>query len=143
MSGAFKIVGVKDDGHRAVIDKMNVHHGAEFSGGLDEAGTATFAAIGVKGELGDGQDGANRVEDGAVHFAVVVIEYAEVDGLAGEKPGVLLRVVFGDTDKDYESVIDGSNDVAVNGDMGVSRSLYYQTQWWFRSMECSVLWAGP
>ena len=125
VSRTFEIVGVEDDSDRAVIDEVYVHHGAELSGGdlhtmlpefgveniielfaefgpggFDETGATPFATVGVKGELGDGQDVANRVEDGAVHFAVVVIEYAEVDGLAGQEPGVLHRIVFGYADDD-------------------------------------------
>ena len=76
-------VCVQDDGHRAVVDEVYVHHGAELSGGdlhtmlpefgveniielfaefgpggFDETGAGRFATVGVHGDLRDGEDGA-------------------------------------------------------------------------------------
>ena len=68
-------------------------------GGLDEAGATALAAVAVQGELRDGEHATADVEHRAVHFALVIGEYAQVSALFSAEAQRLVVVARAETDE--------------------------------------------
>ena len=100
-------------------------------GGADIGGAAAAAGIAVKGELGDGEDAAARVQEGSVHDAVFIVEDPEVGDLLRHVFQVVFRIFRGNADEDHEAGADGADGLAVHGDGGGSDTLDYAAHGWF------------
>lgn len=87
---------------------------------VEEAGTATFACVGVEGELGDHQHGvrgalACQIANRAVHTAISVLEDAQIDRLFRQAAAEPFGVVVGHADQRQQAWADLANDLVVNG----------------------------
>ena len=70
------------------------------AGGLIETGSAALAAIAVEGELRNAQNTAADIEYGAVHFALVVGENAQVDAFICAEAQGFVVVAGAESDKE-------------------------------------------
>lgn len=145
--------GVEPDGDWAVVDEGDLHVCAEdaggdgevgfcgeggaelvaewgggiWSGGADEGWAVSFFYGGEEGELGDDEEAAGDVSDGAVHEAGVVGEDAEPCDFAGEPRDVFGAVGFFDADEEEEALADGGVGGLIDGDGGGQNPLEEDT----------------
>lgn len=143
-------MGVHDDGDGAVVDEGDLHVGAETAGedglaeeggeagdeffvhgngevgtrGMDIARAVALAGGGHEGELADHHDAAvGDICHGEVHHSLGIVEDAQLDDLLAEVLDVLVGVGILDAYEYHQSLVDGGDHGAVNGDGGLFATL--------------------
>ena len=78
---------------------------------------AAAPGIAVQRELGDGKDTAPRIQDGAVHDAVLIVKDPQVRNLFRHVFHIGFRIIDGDADEDHKSGADlpGEDSFRCNG----------------------------
>ena len=84
--------------------------------GVVEAGSASLAAIAIKGELGDDEKTSSSIEDAAIHFPGVIVEDPQVEDFRGEEFGVGCGVELRDAEQHEKSGIDLAHDSSIDRD---------------------------
>lgn len=88
-------------------------------------GTVAFLGGGVEGELADNQYLAVCFKNGFVHYAVFVIENAQVDYLLAKPVDIFFSIGFFDAYEYHEALSNGGFAGSVDGDGSVSGTLYH------------------
>lgn len=83
----------------------------------------TFTAIAVEGKLRNHEERAVNVGDRSIHFALSVIENAQVSNFIGKRLGIRFIVLLADSQKDAQAPTDLSNDLVAHGDARFGDSL--------------------
>lgn len=93
--------------HRQVRAELLVHwHGKVGLGGMDVARTVSLARACHQRELADNQNAhLRKVGDGAVHYALLVVEDAHCCDLATEVVDILFCVTVFDAEKQHQALI--------------------------------------
>lgn len=143
---------VQDEGHRAVVDQIHLHPGAEAAGldgeaglpesghqlvhkwlgdlrrgGAVEGGSAAPGEGAGQGELGNDQEpgaGPGRVQ---VHPALAVLEDAQVGELLRRRGGPVGAVLRLHPHQDEETPADPPHGLAVHANLGLRHPLQDQT----------------
>src|SRR3984893_2542336 len=143
-----RFFGIEEDCDRTFIDQLHGHHSLKYSAahrdtkglqgfaeflvelfgkcgraGGNEGGAALAACVAIQSELRDHQRGALCVEDGAVHFALIVLEDAEIADFfwQGARHGRGVGVAY--AEKDHQAESDFTCDAALDGDFGAADPL--------------------
>src|SRR5271154_236820 len=127
-AGALKhLVGIEQDGDRAVVHKLEGHMRLKYSGfdaqvqrlqrahkflvaclalvgrsRLQETWTPLAARVAVQRELRYGQYGAARVEKREVHLALGVVEYSQLNDFLGHRGCRFGRIFASHGNQDHE-----------------------------------------
>ncbi len=148
--GLEKFCAVEHEGYGAVVFAEDVHAGGEDAGldgyalladqlddvfvelcgvigqgGGIEAGSASFAAIAVEGELTDEQDLPGGIGDAEIHFVVFVGENAEVYQFFSYELGVGLGIVLSHAEINQQARGDLPDDFFINLNPSVFNPLYH------------------
>ena len=147
------VSSVQDKGYRAIIDKFDIHHGAEHAcrdnGAqrfhscdkvliqfvaffracrIGKARPSSFSAVAVQGKLRYDERAAARVNEGTVHFPLCVAKDAELKAFVGKKVRLCGCVVFVDGEEYEHARPDAAVECAVDGDRGLFHTLQDYTQ---------------
>src|SRR5579885_3432612 len=141
-------VRVEKNRDRPFVDKLDRHHGLEdaagdgdaeaakgFAEGFvegfgllgrsggDEAGAALASGVTVESELRNDEGGALCIQQGAIHFAVVVLEDAQVGAFFGQGCSGRGRIIATDAEQNHQAGADFSGDAAFDGYAGAAYAL--------------------
>ena len=141
---------VHHDGHRAVIEQGNLHIGAENAAfgfqsvfrnfffkiikkrnslfrfcRIDEGRTVAFFIIRNERKLAYAKDFTGNIHHRKIHFAILVAENSQVDDFLHQPVGIVLLIVFSNTDQQKKSALDFSGRFAVNLHARMRNPLYY------------------
>ena len=131
-------IAVEQDGHRAVIDQLDVHHGLKFAGGHRQGRCAQFSHeiliqraselgwrgtvegrpaspphVAIQRELRHHEHSAADVDDGSIHWLVVfALEQTCVPNLAGDVSHLFRAIVTRDA-KQHEQAVPNLADDAI------------------------------
>ena len=83
----------------------------------------TFTAIAVESKLRNYEKRAANVRNRSVHFALCVIENAQVSNLIGKRLSIRFIVLLADSQKDAQAPPDLSSDLVAHGDARFGDSL--------------------
>jgi len=94
-------------------DKLLIERFAELRrSGENEARPAAASGVAVQSELRDGKDGAAGIEERTIHFALVVVEDAEIDDFLGHRNGGGGGIFASYRYEDHQSWADFAGDAA-------------------------------
>jgi len=144
-----ELLGIKEKRHRTIVHELDLHYGPEAPGfhantegaqsfeecfveGLSVFGNCrplitrapAFAAITIKGELGDAQQRSARFEQAAIHPTLLVVENPQIHYLFRQELSAFLRVALAYSHEGHESLPDSSYHFAGYADFGPANSLH-------------------
>lgn len=65
--------------------------------GIGKRRPVAFTIVTVEGKLRNDEDFASDIEDGSIHFALMVLENTQTFDLVGQQLRMLFRVIFADS----------------------------------------------
>ena len=65
--------------------------------GVGKRRPVAFTKVTVEGKLRNDEDFASDIEDGSIHFTLMVLENTQTLDLVGQRLRVLFRVIFADS----------------------------------------------
>lgn len=146
---SLQLIGVQPDGEGAVVDQVDLHHGAEATGfhvrhvlagafdellvkpfglvgraGAGEGGPVALLAVGVQRELRNDERLSVHIGKRAVRLAVLVLEDAQLEDLAPQPLDLLRAVVRAHAQQDQVPVLARAHRFAVDIHLRMRHALH-------------------
>lgn len=120
-----KLAGLGRDTMRAQEFNETIHErlGDIGQGGIYKRWAATFARIGIEGELGYNNGFPFNIQHREVGLALLILEDAQVGGLFGKESDLLLPIAMTDAQKNKQTFSYLGNGLPFDGDTCLGYSL--------------------
>ena len=141
------MIGVQDQGHRAVVDGSDLHIRTELTvlrgitqfltdgkelliqpvaqlgvSRIGKAGTAALAAVAVEGKLADHQHLTAHIRQASVHFSVFILENPQTQSFFAKIPAFFFCILRADAQKNQKALPDLTDDFPIDLHRGRSYS---------------------